>query len=457
MVHKTSNKDNDIINKSEGKSLQVFERKSVLYKDLSSTIIPAGNDYSKQFAHIYAARLSELRDVLTQKVHAKWGDVQILKLTELEDFDGQTCVIIGTLYKHQQWKPSILRELSDDHQLTIPPPRPNYCSENDQAFLEDEMLRIKLSGELVDPQSIVTGIVCAILGNEEKDSSFHVKDWCFPGCAPKASIKSNITGKIVLISGLNFIENSDDLTIELLREWICGMAGNTTVQKEEASVVRLIIAGNAICNDIKEYSQMTRSEMKTEENMYAKKTTLATQKLDEFLADIAKCCCVTLMPGQYDLTNMMMPQRPLHPCLLPKSFRLSSFQGSSNPWVGKVEERTIIGSSGQPIADIIKASGSKDISQLEWLERSISWRHMCPTAPDTLPAYPFYEKDLFIMKTCPDIYFTGNADKYETKLWKGENGEVIRLICIPQFSTSHAAVLVDLNSLDTELITFGTE
>lgn len=202
---------------------------------------------------------------------------------------------------------------------------------------------------------------------------------------------------------------------------------------------------------------MTRSEMKTEENMYAKKTTLATQKLDDFLADIAKCCCVTLMPGQYDLTNTMMPQRPLHPCLLPKSFRLSSFQGSSNPWVGKVEERTIIGSSGQPIADIIKASGSKDISQLEWLERSISWRHMCPTAPDTLPAYPFYEKDLFIMKTCPDIYFTGNADKYETKLWKGENGEVIRLICVPQFSTSHAAVLVDLNSLDTELITFGTE
>lgn len=79
----------------------------------------------------------------------------------------------------------------------------------------------------------------------------------------------------------------------------------------------------------------------------------------------------------------------------------------------------IIGSSGQPLEDITKAAGSKDISPIEWLEKTIIWRHMCPTAPDTLPAYPFYKKDLFIMKDCPDIYFTGNADKYETKLWKG--------------------------------------
>lgn len=377
-------------------------------------------------------------------------------MTELEDFDGQTCVIIGTLYKHQQWKPSILRELSEDHQLTVPPPRPDYCSEKDQVFLEDEMLRIKLIGDVVDIDSVVTGIVCAVLGSKEGDV-FQVKNWCFPGCAPKAPIKSKTNGKIVLISGLNFIENSDDLATELLREWICGMAGNITAQKEEASIVRLVIAGNAVSNSVKEYSQKSRSEIKVEENVHAKETVTATQKLDTYLADIAQCCCVTLIPGQHDPTNMMMPQRPLHPCMLPKSSRLASFQGGSNPWVGKIEERVIIGSSGQPIEDIIKASGSKDITPLEWLEKSISWRHMCPTAPDTLPAYPFFEKDLFIMKTCPDIYFTGNAPKYETKLWKGKKGEVIRLVCIPSFVTSHAAVLIDLNSLDTELIYFGTD
>ena len=35
-------------------------------------------------------------------------------------------------------------------------------------------------------------------------------------------------------------------------------------------------------------------------------------------------------------------------------------------------------------------------------------------------------------------------------------GQPIRLICIPKFSTSHTAVLVDLESLDTKPIVFGT-
>lgn len=88
--------------------------------------------------------------------------------------DGEQCVLIGTLYKHQQGKPSILRELSEDHQLTLPCPKSDYCSEKDLPFLEDEMLRIKLVGEQVDLKNIVTGVVCAILGNENSDGTFIV-------------------------------------------------------------------------------------------------------------------------------------------------------------------------------------------------------------------------------------------------------------------------------------------
>lgn len=43
--------------------------------------------------------------------------------------------------------------------------------------------------------------------------------------------------------------------------------------------------------------------------------------MDIFLSNLAMCCCVTLMPGEYDPTNAMLPQKPLHPCLLPKSSR----------------------------------------------------------------------------------------------------------------------------------------
>lgn len=79
-----------------------------------------------------------------------------------------------------------------------------------------------------------------------------------------------------------------------------------------------------------------------------------------------------------------------------------------------------MGSSGQPIEDIVKATGATDISSLEWLERTLIWKHMCPTAPDTLPVHPYSERDPFIINHCPDIYFVGNTAKFETKLWKGK-------------------------------------
>lgn len=33
------------------------------------------NDYSKQFAHIYAARLTQMRGLLAQKSQEKWGQL----------------------------------------------------------------------------------------------------------------------------------------------------------------------------------------------------------------------------------------------------------------------------------------------------------------------------------------------------------------------------------------------
>lgn len=202
------------------------------------------------------------------------GKIQILKLAELEDFEGQECVIIGTLYKHQKCKPSILHELSEDHQLTLPEPRSNYCSEKDQLFLEDEMLRIRLVVEDADLKNYITGVVCAILGHKEKDGSFmvsvnflnllyicilcntykaiflcliQIKEWCFPGCVPKSSLaQPKSKGKLLFLSGLDLANNSKSLSLSLLTEWICGMAGNAVAQENATCVVQIIIAG--ICS-----------------------------------------------------------------------------------------------------------------------------------------------------------------------------------------------------------------
>lgn len=100
--------------------------------------------------------------------------------------------------------------------------------------------------------------------------------------------------------------------------------------------------------------------------------------------------------------------------------RLKSIKGVTNPWIGHVVgKRVIIGTSGQPIQDIHKVCGSGTLSSVEWLERTLEWGHMCPTAPDTIPCMPFLKNDPFVFKECPDIYFAGNMDKFETKLCKG--------------------------------------
>ncbi|XP_017758195.1 PREDICTED: DNA polymerase delta small subunit-like [Eufriesea mexicana] len=447
MVHKTEENDSGLAMTLEKEKSQIFERKQAQYKDLSEKFMNTRSDYTKQFSHIYSARLTELRNVLIPRVQAKWKNIPIVKLAELENLENEQCIVIGTLYKHQQGKPSILRELSEEHQLHVSCNKSDYCSQEDQPFLEDEMLRIKLVGEQVDLKQIITGIVCAVLGNENSDGTFMVKDWCFPGCAPKASLTEYTSqNKLVIVSGLDLSNNYRSLEMSLFVEWICGMAGNTTVQKDNTSIIRLIIAGNTVKSNNTSHSTTTNTVKGLSEVIKA---------MDTFLSNLAMCCYITLMPGEHDPSNSMLPQKPFHSCLLPKSSRFENFKSTTNPWISQIEERVIIGTSGQSIKDIIKVTGETGISPLDWLEKTLLWRHLCPTAPDTLLACPYYEKDLFIIEKCPDIYFVGNTDKFETKLWKGNENQTVRLISVPRFNTTHTAAIVNLENLDTQYISFG--
>ena len=102
------------------------------------------------------------------------SEVNLIPLSELEDQEGKKCAVIGTLYKHQPNKPSILQELSEEHQMTAPTPKVDYCSDEDQLFLEDQTSRIKLTGDKVNVKESVTGVVCAVLGYENQKSTFEV-------------------------------------------------------------------------------------------------------------------------------------------------------------------------------------------------------------------------------------------------------------------------------------------
>ncbi len=127
---------------------------------------------------------------------------------------------------------------------------------------------------------------------------------------------------------------------------------------------------------------------------------------------------VDLMPGGHDPANYILPQQPLHHCMFPQSSQLSTFSTVSNPYNCRIGGRLIVGSSGQPIKDILVNSSLEN--SLAAMEKTLEWSHMCPTAPDTLGCYPYSDEDPFIMDTLPDIYFAGNQDTFDDRLWKSK-------------------------------------
>lgn len=435
-----------------------YDRKIVSFKDLGRFKLTERR-YDDDSHNIYTARLNDLREDTLRRAKLKWTDYSHVQVSQLAlENPGKSYILVGVLYKDQRLKPSLLHDLSKELQLEAQPSN-NFASVDDKLFLEDETLRIRLVGNHMDIQEVVTGLVCAVLGHELENGTFWVEDWCFPGYYSKPSGSSGSLvedGKILLISGLDLVNNTDEFSLDLLSEWITGMAGYASAQKEEAIIARVIIAGNTIRGSAKIYGHKGYHEIKSHNGLKIKEDVMAMHKLDAFLSNILNCCCVVLMPGEFDPTcNYSMPQQPFHPCTLQKSARFKSMHGATNPWIANIGGRVVTGSCGRPIVNIMKIAGLSQLSPLEWLERTLIWRHYAPTGPDTLPIYPFFKNDPFVMNEWPDIYFAGNMDEYDTKLVTANEGHAVRLICIPKFSETKTAVLVNLRDLTTQPISFG--
>lgn len=86
-------------------------------------------------------------------------------------------------------------------------------------------------------------------------------------------------------------------------------------------------------------------------------------------------------------------------------------------------------------------------------ERTLEWRHIAPTAPDTLWIYPFPDTDPFVLRNRPDVYCVGNQPEFETKLI-GQAGDQTRVILLPSFAKTGTVALVCLETLEVRTISF---
>ncbi|XP_075978642.1 DNA polymerase delta subunit 2 [Anticarsia gemmatalis] len=420
-----------------------LERQDVDYTDRSKRFCEVSRDFSKQYAYIYSARLNTFRNILTPIVKKKWSDRhKILKLCELRE-KGTTCVIIGTLFKLQELKPSILKELSDQLEIIPQAPRTHFVHESDSLVLEDELQRIKLVGECIDVHQVVTGVVCALLGSEDEDGIFSVKDVCWAGCnIQKPLPKLSADKYIVLMSGLNTSNTADHMfSMHLFLEWLAGLSGTSEYQDEVSKIVRVIVAGGV-------FASHTNDSGVNEAEFIA-----SVELMDTFAAAVSAVAPLDLMPSSQDPSGIMLPQKPFHYCLFPKAVEYKSFNRVSNPYECDIGGFMCLGTSGEPVKDVMRYS--KIDNSLEVMRKTLQWRHLAPTCPDTIPCTPCTDTDPFIIYSCPAIYFNGNSSEFATDLYEGDGGQHTRLVCIPSFSETKTVALINLSNLECYSMKFS--
>ncbi|KAF9201988.1 hypothetical protein BGZ49_007825 [Haplosporangium sp. Z 27] len=439
-----------------------IDRRNAIFDDLGSlqeSFIVKSRDYKLQYAHLYFMRLMLMRPLVFKQASQKWGSLDsapkhVEKVLDVQQ--GEISYIIGTVYMDMKLKPNILNDITKDHWIAAQPDRPKYTDDDDSIYLEDESGRVKLVGPKITSDIFVTGVVMGVLGSEDTNGDFKVVDVCYTVNPPQEQINLMETDEgdkfIALVSGLG-IGSSDfnPLDLDLLAEYLTGEIGGASEQKNCSSIVRVIIAGNSIVTP-----DITEDDTKAKKYGYDRSlfVTEPTSILNNFLQEICTSVSVDIMPGESDPSSVTMPQQPIHPALLRSARDYSTFQSVTNPYWSCVDGVTILGTSGQTVDDIYKYVKSEN--RLEMARKTLSWGHMAPTAPDTLWCYPFKDKDPFIIKQTPHIYFIGNQDKFATELHTGKEGCYTRIITLPAFATTGTIALVNLRTLDCHSVTIST-
>jgi len=184
---------------------------------------------------------------------------------------------------------------------------------------------------------------------------------------------------------------------------------------------------------------------------------------------------IHILPGESDPSGTILPQQSFPRAMFGDATRFPTMVCETNPTYLTIAtdseahqpsrpsiKRKLMVNSGQPLNDMFKYL-TKPHTRLSVLESTLKWRHMAPTAPDTLWCHPYFSEDPFIMTETPDIYLVGGQKKFRTKLVterpssKDKNKSTIRcrIVMVPSFAETGILVLVNLRTLEVKCVNFS--
>ncbi|CEL55441.1 DNA polymerase delta small subunit OS=Arabidopsis thaliana GN=POLD2 PE=2 SV=2 [Rhizoctonia solani AG-1 IB] len=422
--------------------------------------------YGQQFDTVYAARLCQLRPALLEKARQTWGKCEAPHVPRVLDVvKGQQCYIIGTVYMDMPLKANVLEDIAQDHALAMIPVQSKRTSNKDSVMLEDESGRVGLIGDLLAKERLVTGINIAVLGSESDNGEFEVDDIIYPGLAPPAHIPNatpNESSYCAFLSGLLYGETASTdpiptqpetnpcprsdvtTTISLFLEWVSGEGGSEKDRDLARRVNRVVIAGDSLAapniDDEREPSKVS--------SLANTSLRQAVSSLGETFQEIARTVPLHVLPGASDPAGAALPQQPLPSWIFQPQGQTSEMSDAlrmeSNPtWIHS-NGKSILIHSGQPLDDIYMHSVEDD--RMSMVRNTLKWRHIAPTAPDTLWSYPFDGKDPFVLDKTPDIYVVGNQPEFGTEM-VGPT----RVVLLPRFASRSLVYLCGYALLDVTL------
>ena len=405
--------------------------------------------YNNQYSLMYTSRLEQLR----QRINIpKDNNIKFIsRIIGLQD-DDIKCIVKGTIIK--QYTNSVIEQELNECNVVALPMTTNTYKDKDLMVLEDESGRVELVFEeklKQESKVLSTGVVVGVIGRIESCTGrFIVEELLYPTLPrppqPQSQIKSG--NYVALMSGLNIglkdedNDKSNSLRRALLLDYLSGEFESTF------NITKLIIAGG---------------------NIQSNESSYVIHELDLFLTEAcANGIPVDILPGKYDPTNANFPYRNFHSCLFPSVTK--NYGGmihlAGNPYCCDLDDVGFLGTDGSNILNFMRFTNSSidesndddakltSLSPMQALEYTLKYNLIAPTAPDTIPTFPFLnneEGDPLVMECMPNVYFIGNCAEYQTKTVE-MNDDVCRLICVPDFSKSGQIVLVDLDSLDCEIV-----
>ena len=136
--------------------------------------------------------------------------------------------------------------------------------------------------------------------------------------------------------------------------------------------------------------------------------------------------------------------------------KASSSKSKSSSSSSSTPTPTILVHSGQPLDDMFRYLPTPPVTRLAIAEATLRWRHIAPTAPDTLWCHPYFTTDPFVLRETPDLYIVGNQPEFRTKLVR-ERDARCRIVLVPQFKKTGTVVLVNLRTLDVRTVSFAVK